>query len=131
MPTRFRPGTGQLGITGIPKGMIEEFKKLCKGAGQNGRDLSYGEMFEIVFQQWKEYKNLDAQGLSRKGLGLVAEPKPIYHGDIHGLEKKIHKLVEKNPKVTEVVLYDEILIGTERGNPELKNPIIKGGPKDI
>ena len=53
MPTRFRPGTGQLNMVGVPKEIIEEFKTMCKGAGKLGKDLTYGELFVDIFTEWK------------------------------------------------------------------------------
>ena|SRR3990167_8949131 len=67
MPIRFRPGTGQLGITGIPTEMIAEFKRLCEGAGRNGRNLSHGEFFEIIFEKWKSTSQQPQAGSAPEG----------------------------------------------------------------
>ena len=66
MPNRFRPGTGQLGLTGLPTEMIEEFKGICKGKGLLGKDLTYGEMFAKIYTEWKATQQRGSE-LGKKG----------------------------------------------------------------
>lgn len=51
-----RPGTGQTNLNNVPIEILEEFDRLRRGAGIGGKDLTRGEFFITIYNDWKKCK---------------------------------------------------------------------------
>lgn len=69
---RLRAGRNQLNVINVSDEVIKEFDGLRKGRGPGGKDVPRWELFETVWQEWKDFKISAGKGGRKKAVPKVS-----------------------------------------------------------